>query len=86
MIILWFVVIYTCFNNNANCKVPPKTKKAAKINDITSVLEETFLTSVLQQDAMAHIFLIIGEAAGQNSAEMRSSHPEIPWRVISWNA
>ena len=45
------MVIYTCFNNNANCKVPPKTKKAAKINDITSVPEDTFMTSALPQEA-----------------------------------
>ena len=64
MFILEYMVIYTCFNNNANCKVPPKTKKAAKINDITSVPEDTFMTTALQQDAAAYNFLIIGETAG----------------------
>ena len=54
----------------------------AKINDTVSDSEADFLGSTLKQDAVSYNFLIIGEAAGQISAEMRSAHPEVPWRVI----
>ena len=53
-----------------------------KINCIVSESEEEFLTSPVKQDAVSYNFLIIGEAAGQISNEMRSAHPEIPWRII----
>jgi uncharacterized protein with HEPN domain len=53
-----------------------------KINSIVSESEEEFLTSPVKQDAVSYNFLIIGEAAGQISNEMRSAHPEIPWRII----
>lgn len=36
----------------------------------------------MKQDAVSYNFLIIGEAAGQLSAELRTAHPEVPWRVI----
>ena len=54
----------------------------AKINDTVSDSETEFLESTLMQDAVSYNFLIIGEAAGQLSAELRTAHPEVPWRVI----
>ena len=54
----------------------------AKINDTVSDSETEFLKSTLKQDAVSYNFLIIGEAAGQLSAELRTAHPEVPWRVI----
>lgn len=36
----------------------------------------------MKQDAVSYNFLIIGEAAGQLSTELRTAHPEVPWRVI----
>ena len=36
----------------------------------------------MKLDAVSYNFLIIGEAAGQLSAELRTAHPEVPWRVI----
>lgn len=54
----------------------------AKINDTVSDSETEFLESTLKQDAVSYNFLIIGEAAGQLSAELRTAHPEVPWRVI----
>ena len=57
-------------------------KAIAKINDATSCSEAEFLESGLKQDAVSYNFLIVGEAAGQISAELRAEHPEIPWRII----
>ena len=57
-------------------------KAIAKINDATSCSEAEFLESGLKQDAVSYNFLIVGEAAGQISAELRTEHPEIPWRII----
>ncbi len=54
----------------------------AKINEATACSQEEFMSSVLKQDAVSYNFLIIGEAAGQISAETRAAHPEIPWRVV----
>ena len=54
----------------------------AKINDATACSLEEFLASTLKKDAVSYNFLIIGEAAGQISAETRALHPEIPWRVM----
>ena len=54
----------------------------AKINDTVSDSETEFLESTLKQDAVSYNCLIIGEAAGQLSAELRTAHPEVPWRVI----
>lgn len=53
-----------------------------KINNTVSDSEDDFLSSSLKRDAVSYNFLIIGEAAGQISAEMRAAHPEIPWRII----
>ena len=53
-----------------------------KINNTVSDSEDDFLASSLKRDAVSYNFLIIGEAAGQISAEMRAAHPEIPWRII----
>ena len=57
-------------------------KAIAKINDATSCSEAEFLESGLKQDAVSYNFLIVGEAAGRISAELRAEHPEIPWRII----
>ena len=53
-----------------------------KIETVVPASEEEFLSSILQQDAVSYNFLIIGEAAGKVSLEMRSAHPEIPWRIM----
>lgn len=53
-----------------------------KINNAVSDSEDVFLASPLMRDAVSYNFLIIGEAAGQISTEMRAAHPEIPWRII----
>ena len=46
-----------------------------KIETVVPASEEEFLSSILQQDAVSYNFLIIGEAAGKVSLEMRSAHP-----------
>ena len=53
-----------------------------KINDAAACTREEFLASVLKQDAVSYNFLIIGEAANQISEEVRTAHPEIPWKII----
>ena len=41
-----------------------------------------FRTDNLLQDACCMCIIQIGELTGQLSEEIRSAHPEIPWRVI----
>lgn len=53
-----------------------------KISEATSCTQDDFLASSLKQDAVSYNILIIGEAVNQISDELRTAHPEIPWRVI----
>jgi len=42
-----------------------------------------FLESSLIQDAVIRNFETIGEAAKQVSAQLRRTHPEVPWRDVA---
>jgi len=42
-----------------------------------------FETDELVQTWMVYHLQVIGEAAGQVSDELRSRHPEVPWREIT---
>ncbi len=57
-------------------------KAVSKIYDATDCTQDEFLESALKQDAVSYNFLIIGEAAGQISDDLKKTHPEVPWRII----
>jgi len=42
---------------------------------------ETFLVSVEKQDAILHNLQLLGESVRRISEELKSRHPEVPWRV-----
>ena len=44
---------------------------------------DTFLESLLLQDAIIRNFEVIGEATKRLSPEFRQSYPHIPWRKIA---
>ncbi|MFQ6132407.1 MAG: DUF86 domain-containing protein [Armatimonadota bacterium] len=64
----------------------------ARLQDILEAIErieryakkgrDAFQSDELIQTWMVHHILLIGEAAAQVSPELRSSHPEVPWRQI----
>lgn len=64
----------------------------ARLQDILEAVErieryakkgrDAFQSDELIQTWMVHHILLIGEAAAQVSPELRSSHPEVPWRQI----
>ena len=49
---------------------------------VRDVSRTDFERNLMLQDAVAHQIQIIGEAAGQVSAEFQLAHSEIPWRQI----
>jgi len=57
-------------------------KSISKIYEATNCTQEEFLESALKQDAVSYNFLIIGEAAGQISDDLKKVHPEVPWRIV----
>ena len=54
-----------------------------RIEAYTQGGEEEFFQSLLIQDGVIRSFEVIGEAIKQLSAELRQSHPDIPWRKIA---
>jgi uncharacterized protein with HEPN domain len=55
----------------------------AEIQEFLGGVEENgFLGDPLLQAAIAYKLAIIGEAAGNLSAEFRAAHPVIPWQRI----
>lgn len=54
-----------------------------KIESYVSVGHETFITTSHWQDAVIRQLEIIGEATKRLSPELRSRHPQIPWKRIA---
>ena len=53
------------------------------IQEYTQSGRDGFMQSRMQRDAVVRNFETIGEAAKQVSADLRKSHPEIPWRKVA---
>ena len=43
---------------------------------------EQFEASLLHQNSLIRLLTVIGEAANQVSEQMRSEHPDVPWRPM----
>ncbi len=54
----------------------------AALNGIATHTLASFESDLLVQDAILYRITIVGEAACQLSEEIRSAHPQIPWRDI----
>lgn len=54
-----------------------------KIESYTHLGRDVFKTTPHWQDAVIRQLEIIGEAAKRISGELRSEHPDIPWRRIA---
>ena len=51
----------------------------AKVRTFTHDGRDAFLASGVIQDAVIRNLEVMGEAAGNVSASLRSKHPEVPW-------
>ena len=49
---------------------------------LQGVDSDAFLVSELIRSAVLQKLMVIGEAAARVSAELKSAHPEVPWRSI----
>ena len=54
-----------------------------RIETYTSVGREEFMTTPHWQDAVIRQLEIVGEATKQLSDDLRTAHPDIPWRRIA---
>lgn len=54
-----------------------------RIEQYTKEGKETFLASMMIQDAVIRNFEIIGEAVKHLSTQFKETYPDVPWRRIS---
>ena len=50
---------------------------------VAGMSDVQFLADDKTQSAVLHQLLVLGEAAKRVSAEFRTSHPDIPWRLVT---
>ncbi|MBI3977539.1 MAG: DUF86 domain-containing protein [Chloroflexi bacterium] len=58
-------------------------ERIQRIESFTQHGRETFMQSLLLQDAVIRNFEVIGEAARHLSQQLTQSHPEVPWRQVA---
>jgi uncharacterized protein with HEPN domain len=56
---------------------------AAEIVEYSSIAREVFLADRMRQRAVIQCFEVIGEATKKLPQDLRSSHAEIPWRLMA---
>lgn len=54
-----------------------------KIESYVSIGHQTFVSESHWQDAVIRQLEIIGEATKRLSGDLRSQHPEVPWRRVA---
>jgi uncharacterized protein with HEPN domain len=50
---------------------------------VAGMTQEQFSTDEKTQSAVLHQLLVLGEAAKRVTSAFRTSHPEIPWRLMT---
>ena len=53
------------------------------IHSVTASGRAAFMSSPVVQKAVVHDFEVIGEATKMLSAELKATHPDIPWRRVA---
>ena len=54
-----------------------------RIREYSSINEEEFLADTKTQDAVIRNFEVLGEAVKGLSGDLRSRHPQMPWRQVA---
>lgn len=54
----------------------------AILRHVSGLTREAFLADERTQGAILYKLIIIGEAAGNVSRELRDRHPEVPWKAV----
>jgi uncharacterized protein with HEPN domain len=57
-------------------------ERARRVDELVGGGHAAFVASWIVQDALVRNLEIIGEAAKALSGEMRTAHPEVPWREM----